>query len=93
VLQFVAVCFGCTRYALQCVFGILGMTCVAVCFWCTRYVLQCLLGTPRVCCTVFVAYGVATISRMLKNICLFCRALLQKRPIFLSILLIVATPY
>ena len=38
-------------------------------------------------------------SRMLKiqvssqNTGLFCRALLQKRPIFLSILLIVATPY
>jgi hypothetical protein len=30
---------------------------------------------------------------LLQNICLFCRALLQKRPIFLSILLIVATPY
>jgi len=29
----------------------------------------------------------------LQNIGLFCRSLLQKRPIFLSILLIVATPY
>jgi len=29
----------------------------------------------------------------LQNTGLFCRALLQKRPIFLSILLIVATPY
>ena len=44
-------------------------------------------------------YGVATMSRMLKiyvslqNIGLFCRSLLQKRRIFLSILLIVATPY
>ena len=48
---------------------------------------------------VTYAYGVATISRMLKiyvslqNTGLFCRALLQKRPIFLSILLIVATLY
>jgi len=29
----------------------------------------------------------------LQNIGLFCRSLLQKRPIFLSIILIVATPY
>ena len=29
----------------------------------------------------------------MQNTGLFCRALLQKRPIFLSILLIVATPY
>ena len=44
-------------------------------------------------------YGVATISRLLKimvsftEYCLFYRALLQKRPIFLRSLRIVATPY
>jgi len=45
-----------------------------------------------------LSYGVATISRLLKIIGLFCRislfywALLQKRPIILRSLLIVATP-
>ena len=44
-------------------------------------------------------YGVARISRLLKSLGLFCRislfnrALLQKRPIILRSLLIVATPY
>jgi len=44
-------------------------------------------------------YGVATISRLLKNIGLFCRiclfygALLQKKTIILRSLLMVATPY
>ena len=43
-------------------------------------------------------YGVATVSRIDENIsfaeyCLFYRALLQKRPILLSILLTKATPY
>ena len=43
-------------------------------------------------------YGVASISRLLKIICLFCkilyfRALLQKRTIILRSLLIVTTPY
>ena len=45
-------------------------------------------------------YGMATISRFLKIIGLFCRisslfyrALLQKRPIILRSLLVVATPY
>ena len=37
--------------------------------------------------------GCLKIYVSLQNIGLFCRALLQKRPIFLSILLIVATPY
>ena len=46
-----------------------------------------------------INYGVASINRSLKifvsfkNIGLFCRTLLQKRPIFLSLLLIEATPY
>jgi len=46
-----------------------------------------------------IRYGVATISRLLKIIGLFCRispfnrSLLQKRPIILRSLLIVATPY
>jgi len=45
------------------------------------------------------SYGVATISSLLKIIGLFAeyrlfyRALLQKRPLFLRSLLIVATPY
>jgi len=37
--------------------------------------------------------GCLKIYVSLQNIGLFCRALLQKRHIFLSILLIVATPY
>jgi len=37
--------------------------------------------------------GCLKIQGSLQNTGLFCRALLQKRPIFLSILLIVATPY
>jgi len=37
--------------------------------------------------------GCLKIQVSLQNIGLFCTALLQKRPIFLSILLIVATPY
>ena len=37
--------------------------------------------------------GYLKIQVSLQNTGLFCRALLQKRPIFLSILLIVATPY
>jgi len=37
--------------------------------------------------------GCLKIQVSLQNTDLFCRALLQKRPIFLSILLIVATPY
>jgi len=43
----------------------------------------------------YVCYGVATISRLLKIIGLFCRilTLLQTRPISLRSLLIVATPY
>jgi len=45
------------------------------------------------------AYGVATISRLLEILRLFCKEpyktddILQKRPIILRILLIVATPY
>ena len=37
--------------------------------------------------------GSSKIKVSLQNIGLFCRALLQKRPIFLRSLLIVATPY
>ena len=37
--------------------------------------------------------GCLKVQVSLQNTGLFCRALLQKRPIFLSILLIVATPY
>ena len=37
--------------------------------------------------------GCLKIYVSLQNIGLFCRAFLQKRPVFLSILLIVATPY
>jgi len=48
--------------------------------------------------SLIYACGVATISRLLnflvslQNIGLFCRALLQRRPIILRSLLIVATP-
>ena len=56
----------------------------------------------RVCVCMYVCvctYGVATVSWLLKlyvsleNIGLFCRALLQKRPIVLRSLLMVASPY
>jgi len=33
-------------------------------------------------CIIDIRYGVATISRMLKNIGLFCKRALQKRPVF-----------
>jgi len=38
--------------------------------------------TYRICMTHSSRYGVATVSRMLKNIGLFCKRDLQKRPIF-----------
>jgi len=61
-------------------------------------------GTPVRTCWSFGSrndfkYGVATVSRIDKlyvsfaEYCLFYRALLQKKPIILSILLTVATPY
>jgi len=40
------------------------------------------LKTQEFRCSKEGAYGVATISRMLKNIGLFCKRALQKRPIF-----------
>jgi len=46
----------------------------------------CIMGWLRL-------VGCLKIQVSLQNTGLFCRALLQKRPIFLSILLIVATPY
>jgi len=57
----------------------------------------------KMCCSVLQSVframgwlrlvGCLKIYVSLQNIGLFCRSLLQKRPIFLSILLIVATPY
>ena len=90
----VAVCFGivcgsvCCRNVCCSV-----LQCVAVC--CS--VVQCV----AVCCSLLLThsrYGVATTSRLLKIIGLFCeRALkrdyiLQKRPLILRSLRIVATP-
>ena len=68
------------------------LQCVAVC--CSMFKLV------AACCSVSwsALYGVAMVSRLLKNVVLFCRvyffkrALLQKRPMFLGSLLIVATP-
>ena len=40
--------------------------------------------TPPPMLAVSLDYGVASISRMLKNIGLFCKRALQKRPIFLK---------
>jgi len=82
VLQRVAVCCS----VLQC---------VAVC--CS--VLQCVPNGAQSCVMSCVCMGwlrwvgCFKIQVSLQNTGLFCRALLQKRPIFLSILLIVATPY
>jgi len=48
----------------------------------------------RICAMGWLRWvGCLKIQVSLQNTGLFCRALLQKRPIFLSILLIVATPY
>ena len=46
------------------------------CWWLLRIELL------RVYVDVVIWYGVATISRMLKNIGLFCKRALQKRPVF-----------
>ena len=57
------------------------------------------MGLSNVKNSIVTWYGVATISRLLKITSLFCRirlfyrAVLQKRPIILRSLLIVATPY
>ena len=63
---------------------------IHVCVWACGWVFGCVcwsnMGWLRWvgCLKIYVS---------LQNIGLFCRSLLQKRPIFLSILLIVATPY
>ena len=64
----VAVCFGCTRYALQCVLGILGMS---VC--CS--VLQCVVGVLVVaaCCSV-LKYAALT-ARVLQHVEMCCSML------------------
>ena len=60
--------------------------CVAVCSSVLHHGWNATMGWLRLvgCLKIYVS---------LQNIGLFCRSLLQKRPIFLSILLIVATPY
>ena len=57
-----------------------------MCFSCMcQESLRCDISHSFVECfmyVLFMCYGVATISRMLKNIGLFCKRDLQKRPIF-----------
>ena len=51
----------------------------------THYIYTCVYNTNQTLTLIsaaFHGYGVATISRMLKNIGLFCKRDLQKRPIF-----------
>jgi len=70
------------------------------CFSVWVWVCVCIFLAHKLVESLFVRVGgVATISRLLKitgrfaEYSLFCRALLQKRPILLSSLLIVGTPY
>ena len=88
-----AMCCGVLQCVLQCV-AVCVALCVAVCVGVCCSVLQCVaLAAMK------DMHGVATISRLLKlqvsfaEYRLFYRALLQKRPIILSSLLIAATPY
>ena len=86
----------------------LRIVCACICFsynccdiiYCYLYIIftSCIV----ICVLLFVSIivmgwlrwvGCLKIQVSLQNTGLFCRALLQKRPIFLSILLIVATPY
>jgi len=97
MLQCVAVCSSVLQCAAVCCSV---LQCVAVCY----NVLQCVASRMHHCdMTHFILgsysiYRVATISRLLQIICLFaeyslfCRALLQKRPVILRSLLIVANP-
>ena len=58
------------------------LQCVAACFSALQCVAVCYLLCAAMCCSVFVyysGYGVATISRLLKIIGLFCKRALQKR--------------
>ena len=65
-------------------------TCTRMCKPIFMYMCMCICVCVCVCADVFAHssqwnvcnYGVATISRMLKNIGLFCKRDLQKRPIF-----------
>ena len=78
-------------YMSVCMYVNFGMCpCVSMYF---MYILMC-VGVYRCIFSMFW-YGVATISRLLKIIGLFCKRddTLQKRPIILRSLLIVATPY
>ena len=71
----------------------LATKCLGCVLWCVavfcsssalQHVAVCCSVLPAVCCSAkcFMSYGVATMSRMLKNIGLFCKGDLQKRPIF-----------
>ena len=89
---------------MQCVWKtkIVGQVYTYVCIYIYLYVFVCVCVyvNAYVYSYIFVyMYGVATISRLLEIIRLLCRiqsllwALLQKRPVILRSLLIVATPY
>ena len=77
------------------------LQCFAVCCSALQHVAVCCSVLPAVCCSAkcFMSYGVATMSRMLKIQVSFAKETYKrdlysaKRPVFLSILLIVATPY
>jgi len=64
-----------------------GCRCMSLCVCARTCVCVCMYACDFVCfyqdaCKRKNVYGVATISRMLKNIGLFCKRDLQKRPIF-----------
>jgi len=94
----------CMRTRLECVYLSIVISCVNKC----AYVCECqsvrVLNVFLVCNLRVrfepISNGVATIGRMLKNIGLFCKRALQKRPIYCKrdiyvqrSLIIVATPY
>ena len=75
---------GCYMYPMKTDVCVCVCVCACVCVCICRLMSD--MGWLRLvgCLKIYVS---------LQNIGLFCRALLQKRPILLSILLIVATPY
>jgi len=69
-----------------CMFACMYVLCMHVYLYGCMYVCKYVMGWLR-------WVGCLKIQVSLQNTGLFCRALLQKRSLFLSILLIVATPY
>ena len=101
VLQCVVVCCSvlqCVDVAIHNAICCNVLQCVVVCRSVSQCVAVCRSVMPRIA-VCGIVYGVATTSRLFKIICLFCKqpykrdGILQKRPIILRSLLIVATPY